>query len=87
MNRCPNHESGCLISFGWIHFCRCYCILHDDNVLGAIFSLWDELKTAKTWEEVEQVVWEELNNYKGFPGSSSSSAFLSSLEPKTSTIL
>lgn len=47
--------------------CRCYCILHDENVLGAIFSIWDELKTAKTWEEVEQVVWGELNNYKGFP--------------------
>ncbi|KAK0577352.1 hypothetical protein LWI29_031768 [Acer saccharum] len=44
----------------------CYCILHDDNVLGAIFSLWKELRTAKSWEEVELTVWGELNNYKGF---------------------
>ncbi|KAA3466584.1 F-box protein isoform X1 [Gossypium australe] len=43
----------------------CYCILHDENVLGAIFSLWTELQTAETWEEVEQMVWGELNNYQG----------------------
>ncbi|KAM0976760.1 hypothetical protein PS2_019360 [Malus domestica] len=49
----------------------CYCIMHEENVLGAIFSIWSELKTAKTWEEVEQAVWGELNNYKGFPGLSS----------------
>ncbi|KAK9930455.1 hypothetical protein M0R45_027492 [Rubus argutus] len=61
----------------------CYCILHEENVLGAIFSLWDELKIAKSWEEVEQVVWGELNNYKGFPGSYT---FLSSSEPTTPTI-
>ncbi|XP_068312545.1 lysine-specific demethylase JMJ21-like [Pyrus communis] len=54
--------------FGQLSYhAMCYCILHDENVLGAIFSIWDELKTAKTWEEVEQVVWGELNNYKGFP--------------------
>ncbi|KAJ1386188.1 Protein kinase-like domain superfamily [Sesbania bispinosa] len=45
----------------------CYCILHDDNVLGAIFSIWEELRSAKSWEEVELKVWGELNNYKGFP--------------------
>ncbi|TQE12648.1 hypothetical protein C1H46_001668 [Malus baccata] len=49
----------------------CYCILHEENVLGAIFSIWSELKTARTWEEVEQVAWGELNNYKGFPDLSS----------------
>ncbi|GMJ02494.1 hypothetical protein like AT1G78280 [Hibiscus trionum] len=43
----------------------CYCILHDENVLGAIFSIWSELKTAESWEEVEQTVWGELNNYEG----------------------
>ncbi|KAG8503228.1 hypothetical protein CXB51_001046 [Gossypium anomalum] len=43
----------------------CYCILHDENVLGAIFSLWTELQTAETWEEVEQMVWGELSNYQG----------------------
>ncbi|PRQ21777.1 hypothetical protein RchiOBHm_Chr7g0242991 [Rosa chinensis] len=64
--------------------CKCYCILHEENVLGAIFSIWDELKMAKSWEEVEQVVWGELNNYKGFPGSSTS---LSLLEPKTPSTL
>lgn len=42
----------------------CYCILHKDNVLGAIFSLWKELRTAKSWEEVEEAVWGELNNYQ-----------------------
>ncbi|KAL0368842.1 UNVERIFIED_CONTAM: F-box protein [Sesamum calycinum] len=41
----------------------CYCILHDENVLGAIFSLWTELRTATTWEEVEEKVWGDLNNY------------------------
>ncbi|KAJ0988627.1 hypothetical protein J5N97_006983 [Dioscorea zingiberensis] len=46
----------------------CYCILHDDNVLGSIFSLWEELRTARSWEEVEEVVWGELNNYQSsFP--------------------
>ncbi|KAL5844348.1 hypothetical protein ACOSQ4_010306 [Xanthoceras sorbifolium] len=44
----------------------CYCILHDENVLGAIFSLWKELRMANSWEEVELTVWGELNNYKGF---------------------
>ncbi|KAH9690650.1 F-box protein [Citrus sinensis] len=36
---------------------RCYCILHDDNVLGTIFSTWKELRTAKSWEEVEMTQW------------------------------
>ncbi|MED6155381.1 hypothetical protein PIB30_004813 [Stylosanthes scabra] len=45
----------------------CYCILHDENVLGAIFSIWKELRSAKSWEEVELKVWGELNNYNGFP--------------------
>ncbi|KAI3460046.1 hypothetical protein Pfo_016709 [Paulownia fortunei] len=44
----------------------CYCILHDENVLGAIFSLWKELRTATSWEEVEEKVWGDLNNYAGF---------------------
>nr|GMD94024.1 F-box protein At1g78280 [Ipomoea batatas] len=43
----------------------CYCILHDDNVLGAIFSIWKELKKAKSWEEVEETVWGDLNSYMG----------------------
>ncbi|KAK4489957.1 hypothetical protein RD792_000611 [Penstemon davidsonii] len=41
----------------------CYCILHDDNILGAIFSLWKELRIAESWEEVEEKVWGDLNNY------------------------
>ncbi|XP_061353382.1 lysine-specific demethylase JMJ21 isoform X2 [Gastrolobium bilobum] len=49
------------------YIAMCYCILHDDNVLGAIFSIWDELRSTKSWEEVELTVWGELNNYKGFP--------------------
>ncbi|XP_019174529.1 PREDICTED: F-box protein At1g78280 isoform X2 [Ipomoea nil] len=43
----------------------CYCILHDENVLGAIFSIWKELRKAKSWEEVEETVWGDLNSYKG----------------------
>lgn len=50
-----------------VHLCRCYCIVNDENILGAIFSIWDELKAAKSWEEVERAVWGDLNNYKGFP--------------------
>ncbi|KAK1287804.1 F-box protein [Acorus calamus] len=42
----------------------CYCILHEDNILGAIFSIWKELRTAKSWEEVEETVWGELNKYQ-----------------------
>ncbi|KAL6878419.1 hypothetical protein ACP4OV_012589 [Aristida adscensionis] len=42
----------------------CYCILHEDNVLGAIFSLWKELRAATCWEDVEHFVWEELNRYQ-----------------------
>ncbi|XP_048130053.1 F-box protein At1g78280 isoform X2 [Rhodamnia argentea] len=45
----------------------CYCILHDENVLAAIFSIWKDLRRAESWEEVEQTVWGELNSYKGFP--------------------
>nr|XP_027092184.1 F-box protein At1g78280-like [Coffea arabica] len=44
----------------------CLCILHDENVVGAIFSLWKELRQAKSWEEVEEKVWGDLNNYTGF---------------------
>ncbi|KAK6277496.1 F-box domain - like 10 [Theobroma cacao] len=44
----------------------CYCILHEENILGAIFSIWKELRTAESWKEVEQTVWGELNNYEGF---------------------
>ncbi|KAK4747488.1 hypothetical protein SAY87_014074 [Trapa incisa] len=41
----------------------CYCILHDENILGAIFTIWKELRQAKSWEEVELAVWGELNSY------------------------
>lgn len=53
--------------FKFFHVHRCYCILHKENILGAIFDIWEELKTAESWEEVELAVWSELNNYKGFP--------------------
>lgn len=39
----------------------CYCILHEENVLGAIFGLWDELRSGNSWEEVEEKVWGILN--------------------------
>ncbi|CAM0873492.1 unnamed protein product [Alopecurus aequalis] len=42
----------------------CYCILHDDNVLAAIFGLWKELRSATSWEDVEHLVWDELNRYQ-----------------------
>eukprot|EP01018_Ginkgo_biloba_P005286 Gb_12446 [translate_table: standard] len=44
----------------------CYCLLHDDNVMGAIFSIWKELRKAGTWEEVEKTVWGFLNDYGQF---------------------
>ncbi|ERN14745.1 F-box protein At1g78280 [Amborella trichopoda] len=44
----------------------CYCILHEDNVLGAIFNLWKDLRKATSWEEVEERVWGTLNDYQGF---------------------
>ena len=46
------------------HFCRCYCMLHEDNVLAAIFSLWKELRAATSWEDIENLVWGELNRYQ-----------------------
>ncbi|KAG2282053.1 hypothetical protein Bca52824_053273 [Brassica carinata] len=41
----------------------CYCILHEENVLGAVFSIWDELRTAESWEQIELTVWSLLNSY------------------------
>lgn len=48
------------------YLAMCYSILHDENVLGAIFSIWKELRFANSWEEVEEKVWGDLNNYTGF---------------------
>nr|CAB3500614.1 unnamed protein product [Digitaria exilis] len=42
----------------------CYCMLHEDNVLGAVFSLWKELRAATSWEDVESFIWGELNRYQ-----------------------
>uniref|UniRef100_A0A8R7QEH6 JmjC domain-containing protein n=1 Tax=Triticum urartu TaxID=4572 RepID=A0A8R7QEH6_TRIUA len=42
----------------------CYCMLHEDNVLAAIFGLWKELRAATSWEEVEHLVWDDLNRYQ-----------------------
>ncbi|KAI3751617.1 hypothetical protein L2E82_22708 [Cichorium intybus] len=41
----------------------CYCIIHEENILGAIFGMCKELRTVKSWEEVEEAVWGALNNY------------------------
>ncbi|KAH0898138.1 hypothetical protein HID58_047706 [Brassica napus] len=41
----------------------CYCILHEENVLGAMFSIWDELRTAESWEQIDLTVWSLLNSY------------------------
>ncbi|TKY74386.1 F-box protein [Spatholobus suberectus] len=65
LSRCESTEGGQKV--GRLSYAAmCYCILHNDNVLGAIFSIWEELRSAKSWEEVELTVWGELNNYKGF---------------------
>ncbi|KAI8550342.1 hypothetical protein RHMOL_Rhmol06G0098000 [Rhododendron molle] len=48
------------------YIAMCYCILHEENILGAIFSMWTDLRTAKSWEEVEETVWGDLNKYSGF---------------------
>ncbi|MQL99137.1 hypothetical protein Taro_031861 [Colocasia esculenta] len=44
--------------------CLCYCILHEENVLGAIFSLRKDLRSAACWEEVEEALWGVLNEYQ-----------------------
>ncbi|KAJ0752762.1 putative transcription factor & chromatin remodeling &Metalloenzymes JmjC family [Helianthus annuus] len=41
----------------------CYCIIHEENILGAIFGMSKELRTANSWEEVEEAVWGDLNKY------------------------
>lgn len=43
----------------------CYCLLHEDDVIGSIFSIWTELSKARSWEEVELTVWGPLNDYQG----------------------
>ncbi|KAK6938138.1 F-box domain [Dillenia turbinata] len=53
-----------LLLTGLLTNCRCYCILLDEDVLGAIFSLWKEL-TAGPWEEVEETFWGELKKTSG----------------------
>lgn len=57
--------NGIIYLLGCLHVDRCYCILHEENILGALFSIWKELRMATSWEEVELTVWGELNNYKG----------------------
>ncbi|CAI8599082.1 unnamed protein product [Vicia faba] len=65
ISKCELKEGG--QKFGRLSYAAmCYCILHDDNVLGAIFGIWEELRSSESWEEVEMTVWGELNNYKGF---------------------
>ncbi|XP_059638208.1 lysine-specific demethylase JMJ21 isoform X2 [Cornus florida] len=66
--RISQHESIKSCSkFGRLSYrAMCYCILHDDNVLGSILSLWKEVKKVSSWEEVEEIVWGDLNNYKVF---------------------
>ncbi|KAK9069527.1 hypothetical protein SSX86_011431 [Deinandra increscens subsp. villosa] len=44
----------------------CYCIIHEENILGAIFGMSKELRTANSWEEVEETVWGYLNEYFSF---------------------
>lgn len=45
------------------YLAMCYCIIHEDNILGAIFGMRKELRTASSWEEVEEAVWGDLNKY------------------------
>jgi len=47
-----------------ISWCEDYCTLHEENILGAIFSVGKELRMAKPWGEVELAVWGELKSYK-----------------------
>ncbi|KAJ0085453.1 hypothetical protein Patl1_08561 [Pistacia atlantica] len=67
LRRMPQPESGDDKFARLSYHTMCYCILHKDNVLGAIFGMWKELRMAKSWEEVELKLWGDLNNYKGFP--------------------
>ncbi|KAI7741220.1 hypothetical protein M8C21_019779 [Ambrosia artemisiifolia] len=45
------------------YLAMCYCMIHEENILGAIFGMSKELRTAKSWEEVEEAVWGDLNKY------------------------
>ncbi|KAK1432209.1 hypothetical protein QVD17_09103 [Tagetes erecta] len=45
------------------YLAMCYCIIHEENILGAIFGMRKELRTASSWEEVEEAVWGDLNVY------------------------
>nr|GEX43055.1 F-box protein At1g78280-like [Tanacetum cinerariifolium] len=55
-------ENGCKVR-PISYLAMCYCIIHEDNILGAIFGMYKELRTAKSWEEVEEAVWGDLNKY------------------------
>ncbi|XP_052202408.1 lysine-specific demethylase JMJ21 [Diospyros lotus] len=59
-------EDGSKLGRRLSYITMCYCILHEENILGAIFSMWKELRSAKSWEEVEIAVWGDLNEYSGF---------------------
>ncbi|XP_071710088.1 lysine-specific demethylase JMJ21 [Rutidosis leptorrhynchoides] len=45
------------------YLAMCYCIIHEENILGAIFGTRKELRTVNSWEGVEEAVWGDLNNY------------------------
>ncbi|KAI7753357.1 hypothetical protein M8C21_011119 [Ambrosia artemisiifolia] len=59
--RCSS-EDGCKVR-RISYLAMCYCMIHEENILGAIFGMSKELRTAKSWEEVEEAVWGDLNKY------------------------
>ncbi|KAL8231955.1 hypothetical protein R6Q57_001733 [Mikania cordata] len=59
--RCSS-DDGCKVRH-ISYLAMCYCILHEENILGAIFGMSKELRTANSWEEVEEAVWGELNDW------------------------
>lgn len=46
----------------WL-YCRCYCLLHEQDAMGAILKQRKDLKTAETLEEIELKLWGVLNEW------------------------
>ncbi len=44
--------------------CRCYCLLHEQDIMGAILKHRKDLRMAASLEEVEEKLWAVLNEWE-----------------------
>ena len=44
-----------------MHACRCYCLLHEHDAMGAIFKERKDCRSAESLEELEEMLWGVLN--------------------------